>query len=68
MDILQIWLSLIEIQSQQKIDNFKKDEERKFISTKFKIFCEDKNIFIQYVAPYIYKKNKLLNIDEGQLS
>lgn len=59
-DIFQIWLFKIKNQSKCILKTLYANGKDKFISIKFRVFCKKKEITLKYVAPYIHKKNSLI--------
>lgn len=59
VDAFQAWLPRVEAQSDCSMKVFRANGGRKFISAKFKSFCEKRGIIIRYGVPYVHEENGL---------
>ena len=59
VDTFQIWFPRLENKSKCSLKTLCADGGGEFIFIKLRVFCKNRRIALKYVAPYIYKKNKI---------
>lgn len=58
-DIFKLWLSRVEANRSQ-LDCLQTDSRKEFISVILKNFYKEPGIKIEYIVPYIYKENNIV--------